>query len=392
MRQVPVRRNIDFVGKKYIWFAISGVAILVSIIGLFTRGLNFGIDFTGGTQMEIRCDKETTISDIRKVLSRFGFGDAQIQQGQSNTFIIRTPNLSEQKRNEITAELKKSAKMKDLLGISDVGPGWGAQVSRRAIIGVIIFLVAVVLYVSIRFEFKMAISAIVEIFHDTIITVGVYALIGREVTPATIIAFLTLLGYSLYDAIVIFDRLKENADALTRQSKKTYSDVVNDSVNQILARSINTSLTTLFPIVTILLFGGETLKAFAFALFLGVLTGTYSSIFVATPMLAIWKESEPKYATFREKVEKERVRERRTVEQNVATNRVRVQEKQAKTNEEPSAMEKPAKEPAKVVRINEERESRKPTPKPKPKAKSKQTSAKARTKGPGSRKKKKKKR
>jgi preprotein translocase subunit SecF len=199
--------------------------------------------------------------------------------------------------------------MVELLGVSDVGPGWGGQVSRQALIAVLVFILAIMVYISIRFEFKMAVTAIIEITHDLIITIGVFALSGREVTPATVIAVLTILGYSLYDTIVVFDRIKENADLLTRQSRKTYSDVVNDSVNQVLARSINTSLTTLIPIVSILIFGGATLQAFAFPLFIGVFAGTYSSIILAPPILSIWKETEPKYKAYREQAERRQTRD-----------------------------------------------------------------------------------
>ena len=392
--------QIDFMGKKYIWFTISAIAIVVSIIALITKGLNFGVDFTGGTQVDFRCKKGTTIKDVRKVFAKFNLGDAQIQQAKGGYFIVRTPNISENEREKIVTELKKSAGLEEVLGVTDVGPGWGAQVSRRAAFGVIVFIFAVILYVSIRFEFKMAVCAVVEIIHDVVITVGVYALSGREVTPATIIAFLTILGYSLYDAIVIFDRLKENADRLSRESKKTYTDTVNDSINQVLARSINTSLTTLFPIITILLFGGETLKAFAFALFLGVFVGTYSSIFVASPILALWKESEPKYRAYRERLEKaQRKTERakgKPAPEVISGGGQREGERRKEPQKVPSKEQvKPSIKPKEVkAQSAEEKEAQpKPTPRPKQKSSSSaKSAAKARTKGPSGGKKKKKKR
>jgi preprotein translocase subunit SecF len=306
----PRRPYFNIVGNWKIWYAISVVIFIVALVALFTRGLNFGIDFTGGTEVTIKTKSSTPISKIRGVTGKFGYAGAQIQVSGSNTYIIRVPELNDQKKSELVSALdedvglQKDAEGKAIVDIKAVGPGWGAQVSRQAIIALAVFIVAILIYISFRFEFKMAIVSIIEILHDFVITIGIYALTGREVTPATVIAVLTILGYSLYDAIVIFDRVKENADQLTRQSKMTYSETVNDSVNQVLVRSINTSLTTLIPIVAILLFGGETLTAFAFPLFIGVLSGTYSSIILAPPILAQWKETEPKYRAYRERVAK----------------------------------------------------------------------------------------
>jgi preprotein translocase subunit SecF len=184
----------------------------------------------------------------------------------------------------------------------DVGPTWGSQISNKAIKGLIIFLVLVTLYIALRFEWKMALAAQTALLHDLVITAGIYALVGRIVTPATVIAILTILGYSLYDTVVIFDKVKENTESTTMVQRDTYSGVVNHSLNQVFMRSVNTSLVVLLPILSLLLFGGETLKDFAFALFVGVASGTYSSIFVASPMLALLKEREPKYAQIRQRV------------------------------------------------------------------------------------------
>jgi preprotein translocase subunit SecF len=177
----------------------------------------------------------------------------------------------------------------------DVGPTWGSQISSKAIQGLLIFLVLVAIYIALRFEWKMAGSALIALVHDLIITAGIFALVGREVTPAAIIAILTILGYSLYDTVVIFDKIKENTDNIALVQRETYAGVVNLSLNQTLMRSVNTSLVVLLPIGSLLLFGGQTLKDFAFALFVGVACGTYSSIFVASPVLVLFKEREPKY-------------------------------------------------------------------------------------------------
>jgi preprotein translocase subunit SecF len=183
----------------------------------------------------------------------------------------------------------------DQINEQDVGPTWGKTISRKMILGLVVFLVLVTIYLSFRFEPKMAIAALVALAHDMIITAGIYALVGREVTPETVIAILTILGYSLYDTVVIFDKIKENTESAAMIARETYSGVVDISLNQTLMRSVNTSLVVLLPIGSLLLFGGQTLKDFAFALFVGVASGTYSSIFVAAPILAWLKEREPRY-------------------------------------------------------------------------------------------------
>jgi preprotein translocase subunit SecF len=189
------------------------------------------------------------------------------------------------------------------ISVTDVGPTWGGTISRKALIGLIVFLLLVSVYISLRFEPKMAISALVAVGHDLIITAGVYALTGRQVSPETVVAILTILGYSLYDTVVIFDKIKENTESVALVSRETYSGVVDISLNQTLMRSVNTSLVVLLPIGALLLIGGETLKDFAFALFVGVASGTYSSIFVASPLLALLKEREPRYQQIRARVE-----------------------------------------------------------------------------------------
>ncbi|MBK5093584.1 MAG: protein translocase subunit SecF [Actinobacteria bacterium] len=399
MRRIfPSRPYLNIVGHKYIWFGISALIVVVAAVALFTMGLNFGIDFTGGTEMEIKCKPGTTISQVRGAVGKLGYSDAQIQSAGGDRFIVRTPKLDDAEKKEVTATLKEGAGLEEVLGVNDVGPGWGAQVSQKALIALLVFIAAVLLYISLRFEFKMAICAIVELFHDVVITVGVYSLFGLQVTPATVIAFLTILGYSLYDTIVIFDRIKENADQLTRQSKKTYSEVVNDSVNQVITRSINTSLTTLIPIMMIMIFGGETLKAFALVLFVGVLSGTYSSIILSPPLLAVWKETEPKYRAFRERAERAQARGKRVKVEPVAAGAAAIGSRPA-TATEPStkaAVKKPARAAPKPKTVPAAaKPGVKPQPKLKPAGKAPagagKAAARARTKGPGSGKKKKKK-
>jgi SecD/SecF fusion protein len=221
---------------------------------------------------------------------------------------LRMPYIedSEARRETIDAinsQLEQTYGISEIQQEEQVGSEWGREVSRKALIGLGVFLVVILIYITIRLDFKMAVSAIVALMHDTLITVGIYALTSRQVTPVTVIAFLTILGYSLYDTIVVFDRVEENTNLQARAGKLAYFDIVNESVNQTLMRSFGTTLTTLLPIITILIFGGDTLKDFAFALFLGVLLGGYSSIFIACPVLTLWREREPRYAAVREKVE-----------------------------------------------------------------------------------------
>ena len=429
------RPYLNIVGNWKIVYAISSTIFVVAIIALFARGLNFGIDFTGGTELTVKTNSGATISKIRSTTGKFGYADAQIQSTGDNTFVIRVPELKDQQKTKLVDGLAKDIGIqKDksgnyIVNVNDVGPGWGAQVSRQAIIGLAMFLVAVIIYISLRFEFKMAITAIEEIVHDFVITIGIYALLGFEVTPATVIAVLTILGYSLYDTIVIFDRIKENSDQLTRQSRKTYSDTVNESVNEVLVRSINTSLVTLIPIVSILLFGGTTLKEFALPLFIGILSGTYSSIILAPPILAQWKETEPKYRTYREQIERGRSKGASTKGSTVAKSAkapdAKVANKPAAAKQKSAAggqaQNKAGKAPAQKAQAAQAGPKPKPkstTPKPdeaqgagdkagaiagdKPKPKQKPPAqkaaqptsknlAKSRTKGPGSGKKKKKK-
>jgi preprotein translocase SecF subunit len=415
-RILPKKPYLQIVKHKYIWYGISAVIIVVSVVALFTRGLNFGVDFKGGTELDVKVKPGTTVDQMRASATKQGLSGAQIQSGKE-FFIVRVPKLTADKQDALEQQFKTDENGQ-VVQARNVGPGWGAQISRQAIIGLIVFLIAVVLYISLRFEFKMAVTAIIELVHDIIITVGVYALSGRQVTPATVIALLTIIGYSLYDTVIIFDRIKENEESLTRQSKRTYSEMVNDSVNQVITRSINTSLMTIIPITAILIWGGETLGAFAFALFVGIVSGTYSSIILAPPILASWKETEPKYQAYRERVERRQAREARgepeppeSVKAKGTTPAARKAgaktpaAKKASQGRQPAAKAPAAKKPQvpkpKAAEGAEEGAvgataavAPKPKSKPKPAGQKQVTSksaAKSRTKGPGSGSKKKKK-
>jgi preprotein translocase subunit SecF len=287
------------------WFALSGTVIVLSLIGLFVRHLNLSIDFEGGSQITYENRANVPVADVTDLLSGapYHLNDSEVQLVGGNELSIRTRSLTElsdTERTQLIDQLAQQAGVTpDDINRTDVGPTWGGEISRKALQGLIVVLLAITLYIAFRFEWKMAIGAQVAMVHDVVITAGVYALVGREVTPATVIAILTILGFSLYDTVVIYDKIKENTESPVLLAKDTYGGVVNHSLNQVFMRSVNTSLVVLFPIVSLLLFGGNTLKDFAFAMLIGVLTGAYSSIFVAAPLLAFLKEREPRYQQLR---------------------------------------------------------------------------------------------
>ncbi len=304
--EVPRFRLIE---HKTWWFALSGFFIALSITGLAWKGLNFSIDFTGGTQVSFP-DKSGATSDMYlSTLRDFGIQDAVVEI-TSGTADCKPCVQIRSKESFTDLGARAGDLRRALAGDAGIAPSqigneqevsstWGSAITRKAIIGLIVFLLAVTIYISFRFEWKMAVSALTALLHDLIITAGIYALVGRQVTPETVIAILTILGYSLYDTVVIFDKVKENTETGVMVARDTYSGVVNTSLNQTLMRSVNTSLVVLLPIAALLLFGGETLKDFAFALFVGVASGTYSSIFLAAPMLALLKEREPRFQQIR---------------------------------------------------------------------------------------------
>ncbi len=299
--------KLNFIGNKKIWFSISGVIIVIASLSLLFKGLNFGIEFKGGTAVNVRLKNKATVAEIRDVLIPIGLGKSVIQpvgRPEEKEVLIRTPSLSDEKQEELDKTLDENWGIdRSAYEIRTVGPGWGAHITRAAIIALIFSFAALLIYISFRFEFKMAVAALAALFHDITITIGVYALVGREVTPNTIAAFLTILGYSLYDTIVVFHRVMENTAKI---GKRTYSVMVNDSINEVMVRSINTTVTTILPVISLLILGGEVLRDFAFALFVGITSGSYSSIFTASPILAFWKESEPRYRAVRIRAEKRR--------------------------------------------------------------------------------------
>ena len=287
------------------WFLLSGAVLALSIVGLAVRHLNLSIDFEGGSQLTYANNAGVSAEEVQAILERppWNLSGTEVQIVGGNQLSVRTASfteLSDVERTELIDALAKQAGVSPSdISRTDVGPTWGAEISRKALEGLIVVLVAISIYIALRFEWKMAVGAQVAMVHDVLITGGVYALTGREVTPATVIAILTILGYSLYDTVVIYDKIKENTESPALLAKDTYGGVVNVSLNQVFMRSVNTSLVVLFPIASLLLFGGSTLKDFAFAMMIGVISGAYSSIFVAAPILSLLKEREPKYAQLR---------------------------------------------------------------------------------------------
>jgi preprotein translocase subunit SecF len=296
--------HVDIIGKRRWWFLISGLLIVISGVSLVVPGLTLGIDFRGGALLEYRNPAGVSVEEIRGALDRLGHNDAVVQLTGEGGVTVRTESLGRDRSEVLETLADLSGIAPGDISVQDVGPKWGEQISVKALQGLIIFLIVVSIYISFRFEWKMALSALVALFHDLIITAGVYALIGREVTPETVIAILTILGYSLYDTVVIFDKIKENAELPALVAKETYAGMVNLSLNHVLMRSVNTSLVVLFPVGALMFLGGETLQSFAFALFVGVLVGTYSSIFVAAPLVAVLKEREPRMAEIRARAQR----------------------------------------------------------------------------------------
>jgi preprotein translocase subunit SecF len=295
--------SFNFVGRQRLWYTISGIILLVSVVALLTRGLNFSEEFKGGASFQFPANSSTTQAAIAQVVEQAGGGQATIQHltGHVSQWVVQTKSLVPAVSTQVTAAISQHFHIPfDNVSVSFVGATWGSQISSKAIEALIIFLVVIVIYLTIAFEWKMAIAAFVALMHDIVITVGVYALVGFPVAPASVIGLLTILGYSLYDTVVVFDKVRENTAGLLTTARSTYSEAANLALNQTLVRSINTSLTALLPVASILFIGGAllgtgTLNDLSLVLFVGMLSGTYSSIFIATPVLADLKEREPQY-------------------------------------------------------------------------------------------------
>ena len=300
--------SIDFVGQARRWFIVSGVAIAICLLSLAIRNLNLSLDFTGGTSISMPNPAAAGIGEIRSALGSEGAA-ARVQLVDDGASVrIQTEAVDlDTERAMVLSLVEVTGTRIELTDVESVGPTFGRQIAGRAVQALLVFLGVVVVFISIRFEWKMAIGAIAALLHDLILTAGAYSLLGFEVTPATVVAVLTILGYSLYDTVVVYDKIKENVES--DRDRRTYTDLVNRSMNQVLMRSINTSLTSLLPVGSLLfigslLLGAGTLRDFALALFVGIAAGTYSSIFVAAPLLALWKERETEWSRRRYRSER----------------------------------------------------------------------------------------
>ncbi len=304
--------NIDFVGLRKRWFAISATLIVISLLSLAIRQLNLGLEFEGGTLVETPNAAELTIEQVRDALAPLGLSDSRIQFVDGGAYVrVQTEPLDSETEVELIDAIVAATESDRMdASIEAVGPTFGAQVARQAVIALVVFLGFAALFITWRLQWKMAGAGLAALAHDMILTVGVYALTGFEVTPATVVALLTILGYSLYDTVVVFDRVEELEETL--DIDLTYSDLINRSMNQVVVRSLATSFTSLLPIGTLLfvgaiLLGASSLQDFALALFVGIAAGTYSSIFFAAPLLAVWKEREPEWIDMRERLERRAV-------------------------------------------------------------------------------------
>jgi SecD/SecF fusion protein len=292
--------QIDFIGKRKYWFALSGVVLAIAIGAIGVKSLNFGIDFEGGTQVTFTSPRAVEVGEIRDLAREIGQENAVIQgrgeaagDDQYRSFTIKTESLSRADQTRLETAIKDRYGDNIPFGVKNVSESFGGQLARNAILAIVVSFILICIYIWIRFEWKFAAPVIASIAHDVTIAVGIYALTGREVTTATVAAILTVLGYSMYDTIIIFDRIRENIPLMRRSSIQT---ICNVSLWETIRRSLATTFITLLPISALLFFGGDTLKDFAFALLVGIGAGAYSSIFIAAPLLAMWKEREPEYA------------------------------------------------------------------------------------------------
>lgn len=299
--------TFDFMGSSKWFFSLSGTILLIGALAIGGKGLNLGIDFTSGTRIQTAFVKPVNENQIRSVLDAKGFHDAQVQKLSNDKNVggsgyqISLKHLKQTEVVKIEEALNASYGLRNTSDTS-IGPTFGKTVANSAIVAIIASLLVISIYIALRFEWKYAVPVLIALMHDLLITAGVYALTGREVTTSTVAALLTILGYSLYDTIIVFDRVREN---VPRMPRAAFSQIVNRSMSEVLTRSLATSFCTLLPVVSLLLFGGETLKDFAFALMIGIASGAYSSIFIASPVLTHWKEREPGYRNRRARIVRE---------------------------------------------------------------------------------------
>lgn len=298
-----IKHDINFLGYRKVFLTVAAVAMVACLAIVGFRGLNFGIEFVGGTSVAFHGTGDITTEQMREAFNDAGEPDAVIQTtetGGEPGFLVRTTTTSAE---DATAHANQVAEALGMTSsdfeVTTIGPDWGASVIQSSLIAFLVSILLIIVYIAIRFEYKMGVMAIVALFHDLILVVGIYALVGREVNPNTIAALLTILGYSLYDTVVVFHRINDNMKG--EDIRCTFMTMANHSMNQVFIRTINTTLTSFIPVFAMLLFGGETLKDFAFAMAIGLIAGSYSSIAIACPLYCLWKTREPKFAKLQKK-------------------------------------------------------------------------------------------
>jgi len=290
---MPKSYKYDFLGRRKIWFIISSIIIITGLIFFFIRGFNYGIDFLGGRLIEVKFDRDVSITELREAMSEAGYGTSILQSTKSDQYIIRTLPINEEQKEQILDYLDKEIGIDEsIIQDRSVAAGFSDQITKYAMIAVAISLAGILIYIWIRFELRFAIIAIFELLHDLLIVLSFYAITYREINTTSIAVILTILGYSLSDGIVVFDRIREE---LRFNKKDRLIDIVNFSINKILTRSLSTTATTLFPMLVLLIVGNETLKDFAFGLTIGIIAGAYSSIFFGPPILVGWNNRFPRY-------------------------------------------------------------------------------------------------
>lgn len=320
--------SYDFVAKRNRWYIISAIALAIAFLALGIRGLNWGIEFQGGSVFQAPMHvTSTTVPDVRNAVESLGLSDANevtVTTVGDNQVRVQTLALSADEVTKVKGAIAKAAGLQpEQVAYSLIGASWGAQITTQALIALVVFLVLVMALIWVYFrDFKMSVSAIIALLHDLVITVGVYALVGFTVTPATMIGVLTILGYSLYDTVVVFDKIRENTRDITN-SRLTYSQLSNTALNQVLVRSVNTTIIGVLPVAALLtagvfFLGGGPLEDLGLALFVGMIAGAYSSIFIATPLLAQMREADPDMVEHRERLAR---RAARGVEKNVTKSR-----------------------------------------------------------------------
>lgn len=281
--------NYDIIGKRKIATIISTVIILIGIVSILIQGLHYGIDFEGGTLIQLKFANKTTAGELRDLLKNPELGTPVIQKSAENEYMIRVKSFSAE--DVIIGKIKddlKSKKIEEEIRVEKVGPKIGGELRTSGILAIFVSMLLILIYISIRFEFKFALGAIIALFHDILITLGIFSIFQWEISMPVLAAFLTIVGYSLNDTIVVYDRIRE--DSAAYRNTKSFPEIINLSINQSLSRTVITSLTTFLVVFVLVIYGGEALFGFAIAMLIGVVVGTYSSAFVAAPLLIYWQD------------------------------------------------------------------------------------------------------